>query len=140
MDLSLVKSDYIAGEASLAQLAHKHGISLNSLYKASSREGWVALREEYQKDLTQRLVENHCEPDLAASAALRQSTLVLSNWLAEIIAQRRSAWQVDGKTELKQFRELVACLRELHGLVDTGQEDTPEIRVVFADGTEGCCK
>lgn len=139
MDLTPVKSAYIAGDASLAALAQKYNLSVHTLHHISAREGWVAQRKAFRDERGRKLLEQRLTEDLQAAAALDRATVELSNWLTEIVLQRRAVWQADGKSDLKQLRDLVACTRELDSLIRSEDESAGSIEVVFAAGTEGCC-
>ncbi len=45
----------------IEELAKKHGISLNTLYKRSSREGWTALREEALREFERKRLEERAK-------------------------------------------------------------------------------
>jgi transposase-like protein len=44
----LVKTDYITGQQSIAELAAKHGVTASAIKQHCAQEGWAGLRTEYR--------------------------------------------------------------------------------------------
>ena len=51
-----IKADYLTQEMSVRELAEKHGVSAQMIYRRASNEGWQKLREKTKEKTDEKLV------------------------------------------------------------------------------------
>jgi len=56
-DWTKIKTDYITTKKSMRQLAQEHGVSLSTLGKRASREGWAKRREHHDNKVAAKVEE-----------------------------------------------------------------------------------
>lgn len=55
-DWEAIKADYLTGELSVRELAEKHGVSANQIYKKASSDGWKKTLEKIRQKTEEKYV------------------------------------------------------------------------------------
>ena len=106
-DWKKIKAEYIRGGISYRALATKHGVSLSSITRRSSKEKWAALRVQAENNATTKIVES-----VASKEAKRVDRIQsLADTLLEMIEKSIK----DGTliTDAKDLRAVTASIKDL---------------------------
>lgn len=167
IDWGPIEREYIRGRMTLEKLAEKHGISINSVTRASIRRNWVEKRRNYavtvqEKALARaqardaRTIETLCDGISRAARELKAAAGDIDTLHGRVISDG------DGgitevrtrKLDTKALRDLTAAMRELAAAMtmirgaktEAGQEAQEERGVIVlaaraddpqADHTDG---
>ena len=90
-DWEAIKADYLTGELSVKELAAKHGVSTNQIYKKVSSEGWKKtlqkIRQKTEEKVVARVARARArELDVIASSTEKMAAL-LAKTVEELDAQ-----------------------------------------------------
>lgn len=126
IDWGPIEREYIRGRMTLEKLAEKHGISINSVTRASIRRNWVEKRRNYavtvqEKALARaqardaRTIETLCDGISRAARELKAAAGDIDTLHGRVISDG------DGgitevrtrKLDTKALRDLTAAMREL---------------------------
>lgn len=126
IDWAPIEREYIRGRMTLEKLAEKHGISINSVTRASIRRNWVEKRRNYavtvqEKALARaqardaRTIETLCDGISRAARELKAAAGDIDTLHGRVISDG------DGgitevrtrKLDTKALRDLTAAMREL---------------------------
>ena len=80
-DWEAIKADYLTGELSVRELAEKHGVSANQIYKKASSDGWKKtldkIRQKTEEKYVARVARTRArEIELIAGATEKMAALL----------------------------------------------------------------
>ena len=90
-DWEAVKADYLTGELSVKELAEKHGVSANQIYKRASNDGWKKtlekIRQKTEEKYIARVARTRAREIDALAGATEKMAVLLEKTVEELAAQ-----------------------------------------------------
>lgn len=74
IDLVALKTEYITGRDSYKTLAKRHGVSVNTLQRAATEQGWFNLRQQYRLEAVSRAVAAEQDNEVERLRKLMRAT------------------------------------------------------------------
>ena len=131
-DWEMIKRDYVTDPYSSQQkISEKYGISLVSIRKHSKADDWFATKKEYQRKVTEKLIEKVKNADKLANAIIAASNIADAilkksqdpDQFCRYIVQEGSAESygsaeyVFEKMDMKAAKEAIAALKGVDDLL-----------------------
>lgn len=109
-DFNKIKAEYIRGGISYRKLAEKHGVSLSSITRRSSKEKWADLRKQREEKASTKIVEN------VANQEARRVNGVQS--LADLLLDKIKEGIENGYliTDAQSIRQVTASIKDLRDI------------------------
>ena len=99
-DWEAIKADYLTGELSVKELAAKHGINTNQIYKKVSSEGWKKTLEKIRQKTEENVVAR------AARARARELDVIASSTEKMAALLAKTVEELDAQPTDKRLRNL----------------------------------
>lgn len=106
-DWRKIKAEYIRGGVSYRKLAEKHGVSLSSLTRRSSKENWADLRKQSEAKANTKIIES-----VASQEARRVDGI---QTVADMLIEKIKEGVADGSmiTDSQSIRQITASIKDL---------------------------
>ena len=79
-----IKHDYLFKNISLKKLADKYGVSYSQVFKHSKDEEWVRLKDEKQREISDKAEKKLTEKEIARKVAKNEKHIELYDGINEI--------------------------------------------------------
>ena len=116
MDWKKIKTEYIAGGTSYRKLAAKYGVSLSTLKRTASNDGWCELRDQAKTKAATKIVE--IESDKQAERMRR--LLTVSDKLLSAVEEAVDMFQAGelqlDKSALKSLSGTIKDIKEIQNI------------------------
>lgn len=133
MDWEAIKQEYISTNISQKELAEKHGVSVSTLGKKCSSEGWSKLRKKFRKKVEKKTIEKISRKKACELAKIGESankivclindslndTTTVRQGIVKEIPRDDGSGQTDieeiylQKLDTKYLREMTAAMKDL---------------------------
>ena len=111
IDWPAVKSAYVNGNETFAQVAARHNLNANSLRQRAAREHWTAARAARADSLLEKVTERSVIDAAQELASYNAGDLLIAKELRDLVMQR-----------LQKVRNLSPCdIRQLAGAIESVQ-------------------
>lgn len=109
-DWRKIKAEYIRGGVSYRKLAKKHGVSLSSITRRSSKEKWADLRKQSEVKTNTKIVES-----VASQEAKRVDGI---QTVADILLQKIREGVENGSliVDSQSIRQITASIKDLRDI------------------------
>ncbi len=116
MDWERLKQEYITTDISYRKLAEKYDAPLSTLMARGSKEGWVALREQFKSESVAKIID--LESDKQAHRMKR--LLTVSDKLLKAVEDAVDSFQAGelllDKSALKQLSGTIKDIKEIQSI------------------------
>lgn len=116
MDWERLKQEYITTDISYRKLAEKYDAPLSTLMTRGSKEGWVALREQFKSESVAKIID--LESDKQAHRMKR--LLTVSDKLLKAVEDAVDSFQAGelllDKSALKQLSGTIKDIKEIQSI------------------------
>lgn len=144
-----IKNEYIAGEATLQELATKYDVSFSTIQKKSMEEKWGNLRKKKRRKTEERIIDAVAQKEAKRATNIVDVADKLIGKIAEILDASKplntqniknltSALQdlakIKGFKSEADMREQEARIKNLEKQAMADDNELTEIRVTFGDG------
>lgn len=119
-----IKNEYIAGEATLRELATKYEVSFSTIQKKSSEEGWRKLRKKKRRKVEEKIIDS-----VSSKEAEKAVNIIdVADKLLAKIGEMMDTIVVDTQS-LKQLTSALKDLKDIKGVKSDADMREQEARI-----------
>ena len=118
-----IKNEYIAGEATLRELATKYDVSFSTIQKKSSEEGWNKLRKKKRRKTEEKIIETVSSQEAEKAVNIID---VADKLLEKIVSV---AEMVSDPDSIKKLTSAIKDLKDIKGIKSEADMREQEARI-----------
>jgi uncharacterized protein YjcR len=122
-----IKSDYVTGRMTMRELAEKYGVSLSTLGKRASREGWAQRREHHNNKVAAKVEEKRAGRKAEKILRLQEAADRMQQHIDKVLADEEQFHRylvsfgtkevIHKKADTKAIKDMTSALKDLTDII-----------------------